>query len=102
MSQRNRVSYVQPAEPAFLSRFKERVGYREGPTVETKVSPGWSRYFRTADFRHFQKTVLTGPTFHLSCGGRRTSALSCPECDSLLHLGALTFSQQCVLRNDLT
>ncbi|XP_063117094.1 uncharacterized protein KIAA1143 homolog isoform X1 [Cavia porcellus] len=36
MSQRNRVSYVQPAEPAFLSRFKERVGYREGPTVETK------------------------------------------------------------------
>uniref|UniRef100_A0A286XQ50 KIAA1143 n=1 Tax=Cavia porcellus TaxID=10141 RepID=A0A286XQ50_CAVPO len=37
MSQRNRVSYVQPAEPAFLSRFKERVGYREGPTVETKM-----------------------------------------------------------------
>ncbi|XP_021510156.2 uncharacterized protein KIAA1143 homolog [Meriones unguiculatus] len=36
MSQRNRVSYVRPAEPAFLSRFKERVGYREGPTVETK------------------------------------------------------------------
>lgn len=38
MSKRNQVSYVRPAEPAFLSRFKERVGYREGPTVETKVS----------------------------------------------------------------
>nr|XP_056713710.1 uncharacterized protein KIAA1143 homolog [Euleptes europaea] len=36
MSKRNQVSYVKPAEPAFLSRFKERVGYREGPTVDTK------------------------------------------------------------------
>ncbi|KAM6170655.1 uncharacterized protein KIAA1143 homolog [Rhynchocyon petersi] len=36
MSKRNQVSYVRPAEPAFLARFKERVGYREGPTVETK------------------------------------------------------------------
>lgn len=39
MSKRNQVSYVRPAEPAFLARFKEQVGYREGPTVETKVSP---------------------------------------------------------------
>ncbi|XP_076985701.1 uncharacterized protein KIAA1143 homolog [Tamandua tetradactyla] len=36
MSKRNQVSYVPPAEPTFLARFKERVGYREGPTVETK------------------------------------------------------------------
>ncbi|XP_068260971.1 uncharacterized protein KIAA1143 homolog isoform X2 [Nyctibius grandis] len=36
MSKRNHVSYVRPAEPAFLSRFKRQVGYREGPTVETK------------------------------------------------------------------
>lgn len=36
MSKKNQVSYVKPAEPAFLSRFKERVGYREGPTVDTK------------------------------------------------------------------
>lgn len=43
MSKRNQVSYVRPAEPAFLARFKEQVGYREGPTVETKVSPGHSR-----------------------------------------------------------
>lgn len=27
---------MRPAEPAFLARFKEQVGYREGPTVETK------------------------------------------------------------------
>lgn len=38
MSKRNQVSYVRPAEPAFLSRFKRQVGYREGPTVETKVT----------------------------------------------------------------
>ncbi|KAK2488835.1 LOW QUALITY PROTEIN: hypothetical protein MC885_015603 [Smutsia gigantea] len=36
MSKRNQVSYVRPAEPTFLARFKERVGYREGPTTETK------------------------------------------------------------------
>lgn len=50
MSKRNQVSYVRPAEPAFLARFKERVGYREGPTVETKVSPSQSlsRYLRNA------------------------------------------------------
>ncbi|KAJ6653864.1 hypothetical protein lerEdw1_008612 [Lerista edwardsae] len=35
MSKKNQVSYVKPAEFAFLSRFKERVGYREGPTVDT-------------------------------------------------------------------
>lgn len=39
MSKRNQVSYVRPAEPAFLSRFKRQVGYREGPTVDTKVTP---------------------------------------------------------------
>ncbi|XP_014733917.1 PREDICTED: uncharacterized protein KIAA1143 homolog [Sturnus vulgaris] len=36
MSKRKQVSYVRPAEPAFLSRFKCQVGYREGPTVDTK------------------------------------------------------------------
>ncbi|OXB65961.1 hypothetical protein ASZ78_002709 [Callipepla squamata] len=36
MSKRSQVSYVRPAEPVFLSRFKRQVGYREGPTVETK------------------------------------------------------------------
>ncbi|XP_026501864.1 uncharacterized protein KIAA1143 homolog [Terrapene carolina triunguis] len=36
MSKKTQVSYVPPAEPAFLSRLKREVGYREGPTVETK------------------------------------------------------------------
>ncbi|XP_074127794.1 uncharacterized protein KIAA1143 homolog isoform X1 [Sminthopsis crassicaudata] len=36
MSKRNQVSYVRPPEPAFLARFKQKVGYKEGPTVETK------------------------------------------------------------------
>ncbi|XP_048366794.1 uncharacterized protein KIAA1143 homolog [Sphaerodactylus townsendi] len=36
MSKKNQVSYAKPAEPAFLRRFKEQVGYREGPTVDTK------------------------------------------------------------------
>uniref|UniRef100_A0A3Q4AI50 DUF4604 domain-containing protein n=1 Tax=Mola mola TaxID=94237 RepID=A0A3Q4AI50_MOLML len=30
------VSWVKPAEPSFLKKFKSDVGYKEGPTVETK------------------------------------------------------------------
>ncbi|XP_054997891.1 uncharacterized protein KIAA1143 homolog [Sorex araneus] len=29
-------SFVRPAQPTFLAHFKERVGYREGPTIETE------------------------------------------------------------------
>ncbi|KAG8442826.1 hypothetical protein GDO86_011585 [Hymenochirus boettgeri] len=36
MSKRNQVKYVKPAEPSFLSKFKRDVGYKEGPTVDTK------------------------------------------------------------------
>ncbi|XP_067910520.1 uncharacterized protein KIAA1143 homolog [Heterodontus francisci] len=36
MSKRSNVSYVKPAEPAFLRKFKEDAGYKPGPTVETK------------------------------------------------------------------
>ena len=36
MSKRN-ISYVQQDEPSFLKKFKEHIGYKEGPTVETKV-----------------------------------------------------------------
>lgn len=54
MSKRNQVSYVRPAEPAFLSRFKERVGYREGPTVETKVSPRESPVSNPVSTNHFR------------------------------------------------
>lgn len=67
MSKRNQVSYVRPAEPAFLARFKERVGYKEGPTVETKVSPGLSGYRRNATGSAtfcfcLGGHILTGPT----------------------------------------
>ncbi|KAM8967044.1 uncharacterized protein KIAA1143 homolog [Pelodytes ibericus] len=36
MSKKNLVSYVRPAEPSFLSKFKKDVGYKEGPTVDSK------------------------------------------------------------------
>lgn len=35
MSKRN-VAYIKPQEPEFLRRLKEQVGYKEGPTVDTK------------------------------------------------------------------
>lgn len=31
------VSWVKPAEPTFLKKFKSDVGYKEGATVDTKV-----------------------------------------------------------------
>ncbi|KAL6488837.1 hypothetical protein MHYP_G00025780 [Metynnis hypsauchen] len=36
MSKKGNVSWVKPAEPSFLKKFKTDVGYKEGPTVETK------------------------------------------------------------------
>ncbi|KAF3691513.1 putative protein KIAA1143 -like protein [Channa argus] len=30
------VSWVKPSEPSFLKKFKKDVGYKEGPTVDTK------------------------------------------------------------------
>lgn len=72
MSKRNQVSYVRPAEPAFLSRFKRRVGYREGPTVDTKVNalvrggkgqrplPGASRALMPAHLRPVPSLMAGG------------------------------------------
>lgn len=31
------VSWVKPTEPSFLKKFKNDVGYKEGPNVDTKV-----------------------------------------------------------------
>lgn len=31
------VSWVKPAEPSFLKKFKNDAKYQEGPTVDTKV-----------------------------------------------------------------
>ncbi|KAK1794623.1 hypothetical protein P4O66_001342 [Electrophorus voltai] len=36
MNKKGNVSWVKPAEPSFLRKFKNDVGYKEGPTVETK------------------------------------------------------------------
>lgn len=29
--------FSKPEEPAFLKKIKEKIGYKEGPTVDTKV-----------------------------------------------------------------
>ncbi|XP_067652245.1 uncharacterized protein KIAA1143 homolog [Haliotis asinina] len=34
---RNGVQYVQNDEPSFIRQFKQRIGYKEGPTVNTKL-----------------------------------------------------------------
>ena len=38
MSKRNAIKYVQNEEPAFIRQFKEKIGYKEGPDVDTKVA----------------------------------------------------------------
>jgi len=35
---RNPVTFTKPADPAFLRRMKEQIGFQESPTVETKVN----------------------------------------------------------------
>ncbi|XP_017057963.1 uncharacterized protein KIAA1143 [Drosophila ficusphila] len=36
MSKRNNITYVKPQEPSFLAKLKAEIGYKEGPSVETK------------------------------------------------------------------
>ena len=36
MSKRN-ITYTKPEEPEFLKKIKQQAGYKEGPTVATKV-----------------------------------------------------------------
>lgn len=36
MSKRN-VTYLKPDDPTFLAKLKQQIGYKEGPTIETKV-----------------------------------------------------------------
>lgn len=45
MSKRN-ITYVKPEEPNFLKKLKQQIGYKEGPTVDTKV--GYVRPENTA------------------------------------------------------
>ena len=37
MSKRNAIGYIQNEEPSFIRQFKEKIGYKEGPDVDTKV-----------------------------------------------------------------
>ncbi|XP_078043410.1 uncharacterized protein KIAA1143 homolog [Augochlora pura] len=41
---KHNVSYIKPDEPKFLRELKERAGYKEGPTIDTKreVLPEYS------------------------------------------------------------
>lgn len=34
---KHNISYIKPDEPKFLRELKEQVGYKEGPTIDTKV-----------------------------------------------------------------
>ncbi|XP_030372132.1 uncharacterized protein KIAA1143 homolog [Scaptodrosophila lebanonensis] len=36
MSKRNNITYVKPQEPSFLAKLKAEIGFKEGPTVDTK------------------------------------------------------------------
>ncbi|KAG7469871.1 hypothetical protein MATL_G00133480 [Megalops atlanticus] len=36
MSKKSNVSWIKPAEPSFLRKFKNDVGFKEGPTIDTK------------------------------------------------------------------
>ncbi|XP_077264525.1 uncharacterized protein KIAA1143 homolog [Temnothorax americanus] len=33
---KHNISYIKPDEPKFLRELKEKIGYKEGPTVDTK------------------------------------------------------------------
>lgn len=38
MSKRkNNITFTRPEDPSFLKRMKEQIGYKEGPSVDTKV-----------------------------------------------------------------
>lgn len=37
MPKKHNIAYVKPEEPSFLRKLKEQIGYKEGPTVDTKV-----------------------------------------------------------------
>lgn len=37
MSKRNNVAYIKPADPKFLQQLKAQIGFKSGPSVDTKV-----------------------------------------------------------------
>lgn len=41
MSKRNQVQFSRPEDPKFLRLIKEQIGYKNEPSVDTKVSKKW-------------------------------------------------------------
>lgn len=44
MSKRNKIAYIKPREPAFLTKLKQEANYKEGPSVDTKVGAYYYYY----------------------------------------------------------
>lgn len=44
MSKRNNVAYIKPADPKFLQQLKEQIGFKSGPTIDTKVCNPFSAH----------------------------------------------------------
>lgn len=38
MSKKNKIAYIKPNEPAFIKRLKQEANFKEGPSIDTKVS----------------------------------------------------------------
>lgn len=41
MSKRNQVQFSRPEDPKFLKLIREQIGYKDEPSVDTKVSSVW-------------------------------------------------------------
>lgn len=68
MSKKNNIAYIKPREPSFLTKLKQEANYKEGPTVETKVSPLFHinyYYFELNNFMQFMKRERQLPIFFI-------------------------------------
>lgn len=59
MAGRN-VSYLKPKTPSFIAKFKEKVGYQESATVETKFEEGKSSKLDDREHEDEKPTVVLG------------------------------------------
>ncbi|KAL1517590.1 hypothetical protein ABEB36_001332 [Hypothenemus hampei] len=61
MPKKHNIAYVKPEEPSFLRKLKEQIGYKEGPTVDTKrenLEAANEEDFRDIDEEQPQVVVL--------------------------------------------
>lgn len=59
MAGRN-VTYLKPKTPSFIEKFKEKVGYQEPDTVETKFEESDSSKLDDKEHEDEQPTVVLG------------------------------------------